>query len=85
MIRVLFVCHGRWCIEHSKPIKIKDSFKRQPEFTTLLRQRKPGYDNNVVEEIKLMKERIIQNRFVNIGWCEWEDIWKAGNDSEKNV
>lgn len=37
------------------------------EFTTLLRQIKPGYDNNVVEEIKLMKERIIQNRFVNIG------------------
>lgn len=27
---------------------------------TLLRQRKTNYDNNVVKEVKVMKERIIE-------------------------
>lgn len=31
------------------------------EFTTLLRQKKPGYDNNVVKEVKAMKERAAEN------------------------
>ncbi len=32
------------------------------EFTTLLRQRKPGYDKYVVKEVKAMKEQSTENR-----------------------
>ena len=36
-----------------------DSFKILREFTTLLRQKKPGYDNNVVKEVKETKNNYI--------------------------
>lgn len=45
-----------------KLLKIKDSFEIQPEFTTLLPQKKSGNDNNIVQEVKSMKERAAGNR-----------------------
>lgn len=56
MIRVIFVCHGRWCIERWKPLKIKAYFKIRPEFTTFLRQIKPDYDANVVKQMQETKD-----------------------------
>lgn len=61
MIKVLFICHGRVRTDALKTCKSGIFQAFLMEFTALLRQLKSGYDNNVVKEVKAMKERITEN------------------------